>query len=120
MDSVHFEALKKAKADNYALIYKNDIAQAETETMVRPMMRQMYDRLLSDLTSGKTDSPIFTQHIDYVNGAHYKRTVPYEETEPNQLVVDYIASMTDDYFMDLYAYLFPNSDLKIAYKGYFD
>lgn len=120
MDSVHFEALKKAKADNYALIYKNDIAQAETETTVRPMMRQMYDRLLSDLTSGKTDSPIFTQHIDYVNGAHYKRTVPYEETEPNQLVVDYIASMTDDYFMDLYAYLFPNSDLKIAYKGYFD
>lgn len=120
MDPVHFEALKKAKADNYALIYKNDIVQAETETMVRPMMRQMYERLLSDLASGKTDSPIFTQHINYVNQAHYKRKTPYEQTEPNQLVVDYIASMTDDYFMDLYAFLFPNSDLKIVYKGYFD
>lgn len=120
MDPVHFEALKKAKADNYALIYKNDIVQAETETMVRPMMRRMYERLLSDFASGKTDSPIFTQHINYVNQAHYKRKTPYEQTEPNQLVVDYIASMTDDYFMDLYAFLFPNSDLKIVYKGYFD
>ena len=57
---------------------------------------------------------------DYVNKAHYKRDIPYEQTEPNQIVVDYIASMTDDYFTDLYAYLFPKSDLKINYKGYFD
>ena len=120
MDSVHFEALKKAKADNYVLIYKNDTVKAETDTMVRPMMQQMYEKLLSDLVSGKKDSPIFTHHIDYVNQAHYKRQIPYEATEPNQLVVDYIASMTDDYFMDLYAFLFPKSDLKIVYKGYFD
>ena len=120
MDSVHFEALKKAKADNYVLIYKNDTVKAEMDTMVRPMMQQMYEKLLSDLVSGKKDSPIFTHHIDYVNQAHYKRQIPYEATEPNQLVVDYIASMTDDYFMDLYAFLFPKSDLKIVYKGYFD
>ena len=43
----------------------------------------------------------------------------YEETEPNQIVVDYIASMTDDYFIELYHHLFPNSDKKIEYKGYF-
>ncbi|MDD6062161.1 MAG: HD domain-containing protein [Oscillospiraceae bacterium] len=120
MDSVHFEALKKAKADNYVLIYKNDTVKAEMDTMVRPMMQQMYEKLLSDLVSGKKDSPIFTHHIDYVNQAHYKRQIPYEATEPNQLVVDYIASMTDDYFIDLYAFLFPKSDLKIVYKGYFD
>ena len=120
MDSVHFEALKKAKADNYVLIYKNDTVKAEMDTMVRPMMQQMYEKLLSDLASGKKDSPIFTHHIDYVNQAHYKRQIPYEATEPNQLVVDYIASMTDDYFIDLYAFLFPKSDLKIVYKGYFD
>jgi len=28
--------------------------------------------------------------------------------------------MTDDYFIDLYAHLFPGSDKKILYKGYFD
>ena len=69
---------------------------------------------------GKTDSPIFTQHIDYVNEAHYTRKQPYEETEPNQIVVDYIASMTDDYFIDLHDYFFPKSTHRIDYKGYFD
>ena len=120
MDDEHFEALKAAKADNYALIYKNDVVKSAMENTVGPMMEKMYERLLEDLVVGKKDSPIFTHHITYVNKAHYTRITPYEQTEPNQLVVDYIASMTDDYFTDLYAHLFPESDLKIAYKGYFD
>lgn len=120
MDDAHFEALAKAKADNYALIYKNDTVKVEMGRVVRPMMEALYEQLLSDLVSGKTDSPIFTHHIAYVSKAHYKRSTPYEKTEPNQLVVDYIASMTDDYFTDLYSHLFPESDLKISYRGYFD
>ena len=35
-------------------------------------------------------------------------------------MVDYIASMTDDYFIDLHRYLFPNSPYKVDYSGYFD
>ena len=120
MDTEHFEALKKAKADNYSLIYKNDVVKAEMESIVRPMMRQMYEKLLADLENGNQSSPIFTHHIAYVNKAFYKREIPYEQTEPNQIVTDYIASMTDDYFVDLYAFLFKDSDLKINYKGYFD
>lgn len=120
MDAVHFDALKKAKADNYDLIYKNDKVKAELEQTVRPMMRELYEKLLDDLMNENKTSPVFTHHIAYVNKAHYKRTTPYEQTEPNQLVVDYIASMTDDYFIDLYAHLFPESSLKICYKGYFD
>ena len=120
LDATHFEALKKAKADNYDLIYKNDTVRAEVQSTVRPMMRELYEKLLSDLQNENKSSPIFTQHIDYVNKAHYKREMPYEQTEPNQIVVDYLASMTDDYFVDLYAYLFPESELKITYRGYFD
>lgn len=120
MDSAHFEALKKAKADNYELIYKNDEVRAATDEMVKPMMQELYERLLYDLLSQKSDSPIFTHHIAYVNKAHYQRAVPYESTEPNQLVVDYIASMTDDYFVELYARLFPSSNRSIVYKGYFE
>ena len=45
--------------------------------------------------------------------------MPYEETERNQIVVDYIASMTDDYFVDLYEYLFPHGKYKIRFKTYF-
>ena len=118
MDEEHFEALKKAKADNYALIYKQETV-GEAYTTVQPMMAELYEKLLKDLKSGNKLSPIFTHHIDYINQAHYKREIPYEETEPNQIVVDYIASMTDDYFIDIYNYLFPKSTKKIDYKGYF-
>ena len=120
MDEKHFEALKKAKADNYALIYKNNRVSDDLHHIVMPMMRKMYDRLLDDLVGGNKAAPIFTQHINYVNKAHYTRDIPYEKTEPNQIVVDYIASMTDDYFVDLYAHLFPESEERIIYRGYFD
>ncbi len=120
MDKEHFEALKKAKADNYSLIYTSDSAKEVLKTAVRPMMNEMYEKLLEDLKTGNKKSPIFTHHIDYINEAHYIRAVPYECEEPNQIVVDYIASMTDDYFIELYGFLFPDSDKKIEYKGYFD
>ena len=120
MDDEHFAALKKAKTDNYELIYKNDSVKSAMRGTVQPMMARVYERLLSDLVNANFDSPIFTHHISFVNKAHYKRDIPYEKTEPNQLVTDYIASMTDDYFVDLYSYLFPNDRLQIEYKGYFE
>lgn len=120
MDENHFEALKKAKADNYMLIYKNDSVNDVLQNTVKPMMSDVYAKLLDDLIKGNLASPIFSHHIDYVNSAHYARSIPYESTEPNQIVTDCIASMTDDYFIDLYEYLFPGSDKKITYKGYFD
>lgn len=120
MDEEHFAALKQAKKDNYELIYKSEKVKADMYSTVKPMMSEMYEKLLNDLISGDKSSPIFTHHIDYVNTAYYKRSVPYEQTEPNLLVTDYIASMTDDYFIELYHYLFPNSKRKIEYKWYFE
>ena len=120
LDATHFEALQKAKRDNYELVYKSDLARKGFADTVEPMFRLVYRRLLDDLISENYSSPVFTHHIDYVNRLHYKRREPYERGEPNQIVVDYIASMTDDYFIDLFAHLFPESDLKIEYKGYFD
>lgn len=120
MDDKHFAALKKAKADNYELIYNNKKVSHTLNTTVKPMIKAVYEKLLNDLESKNTDSLIYKHHIDYVNKSHYSRVSPYESEEPNQIVVDYIASMTDDYFIELYNHLFPNSDLKIEYKGYFD
>lgn len=120
MDEEHFEALKKAKADNYELIYKNDRVEEALRNSIKPMMKEVYEKILDDLLISNKSSPIFTHHIGYVNQSHYRRDIPYEQTEPNQIVVDYIASMTDDYFIDLYEYLFPDSNRKIVYKGYFD
>ena len=120
LDERHFQALQTSKRENYAMIYESEAGRAKLDLTVRPMMAQIYERLLEDLKTGNHASPIFTHHIDYVNQSHYTRSVPYEATELNQLVVDYIASMTDDYFIDLHHYLFPESSFKVEYKGYFD
>ena len=120
LDDEHFEALKKAKAENYSLIYRSKTVQEQIDSSIRPMMTELYDKLLSDLLAGNTASPVFTHHIEYVNKAHYERRAPYESAEPNQIVVDYIAGMTDDYFIDLHSYLFPDSEFAIKYLGYFD
>lgn len=120
LDHVHFDALKKAKNDNYRLIYKNEKVEEKLNSTVKPMMKDMYEKLLNDLVNGEISSPIFSHHIDYVNQAHYTRETPYENTESNQIVVDYIASMTDDYFIDLYQYLFPKGNRKIPFTGYFE
>ena len=120
LDERHFQALQTSKRETYAMIYETEAGRAKLDLTVRPMMAQIYERLLEDLKTGNHASPIFTHHIDYVNQSHYTRSVPYEATEPNQLVVDYIASMTDDYFIDLHHYLFPESSFKVEYKGYFD
>ena len=120
LDAEHFSALKKAKSDNYEKIYFSNEVTSKFDETVHPMMQNMYEKLLFDLKTNKTDSPIFTHHIRYVNRAHYERKIPYEATEKNQLVVDYIASMTDDYFVDLYRKLFPDDKHAVEYKGYFD
>lgn len=118
MDREHFAALRKAKQANYRLIYGDDRSRADPR--IAPMMSAIYDRMLADLKDNCRDSPIFTHHINYVLPSRRPRRVPYEETEPNRLVVDYIASMTDDYFVDLYNFLFPDSTVDIRYVGYFD
>ncbi len=120
LDSKHFQALKASKKDNYALIYDSAANRAKLKTTVKPMMQEIYDRLLGDLLVGDRTSPIYTHHIDYINKSYYKRRAPYELCEPNQIVVDYIAGMTDNYFIELHRYLFPDSEHKVEYKGYFE
>ena len=120
MDEAHFEALRASKKDNYQMIYEADTSRQKLTDCVRPMMEQIYGQLLDDFKSGNKNSPIFTHHINYVNQMLPNRPTPYEDTEANQIVVDYIASMTDDYFIDLYHYMFPNSDLSVEYLGYFE
>ena len=120
LDPQHFEALRVAKRDNYAIIYNSEVASNGLSATAKPMMAEIYGQLLEDLQQEKRNSPVFTHHIDYIHSTANKRQTPYEKTEPNQLIVDYIASMTDDYLIDLHHYLFPSSPLKVEYYGYFD
>ena len=92
----------------------NEISRALTEGRLAP------EQLLEELMLDKRDSPIFRHHIDYINQTRYSRPSSYEKTEPNQIIVDYIASMTDDYLLDLHRYLFPDSHYYVDYTGYFN
>ncbi len=120
LDAKHFKALRKSRLDNYARIYNYAASFAGLDKTVKPMMAEIYGQLLDDLRAGNQNSPIFRHHIDYVNAIYYKRDMPYLSEDPHDIVVDYIASMTDNYFIDLHGYLFPDSPLRVEYKGYFD
>ena len=80
----------------------------------------MYDRLLTDVTTGDERSPIVLHHAKHL--AAKSRSITVEgylaHTDPDQVVMDYMASMTDCYFMELYRYLFPDSGKHILARGY--
>ena len=122
MDRSFYEAFSRGKKQNYQLIYGNEKISKVFGEQIRPMMEQIYEQLLRDLQQHKKDSYIYTHHIDYINEytRYLRRSKPYEESDPNELVVDYIASMTDDYLIDLHGHMFPGSKYHISYQGYFD
>ena len=120
LDEEHYLGLKEVKKVNYEQIYRTEKITQVLDNTVKPMMQRLYEKLLRDLKEGNKSSPVFKHHIDFVTGNHYAAEAPYIETEPNQIIVDYMASMTDDYCTELYEYLFPNSSVHIQYHGYFE
>lgn len=114
--------LKRAKKENYEVIYRNEAIDKQYNEIIRPMFIEMYEYLLDDLKKQKSDSVIFKHHIDFIsdNSKSYDKKTDYFSEEENQIVVDYIASMTDDYFIALHKMLFPDSKHHIEYKSYFD
>lgn len=119
MDKEHFEALKKAKSDNYKLIYLTGDNRQRYDEIIRPMFERLYLRILDDLARKDESSPVFRHHISVIeNALRYRGGSDYRNTDPDLTAVDFIASMTDDYFIDLYEHYFGKS--KIEYISYFD
>ena len=121
MDDEYFEKLKQAKSDNMKRIYMASDVNTQYETRIRQLFEMLYEKLLDDVEKKNKQSPIYKHHIDMINiRRHYYAADRYEnENTSDDIVTDYIASMTDDYFIDLCAYLFPNAP-KVEYMGYFD
>ena len=122
MDREYFDAFSSGKKENYELIYKIDKLEKVYEEGIFPMMEQMYEKLLGDAKARDKKSVLYEHHVKYIQ--NIMRYSPnkwnYEECEPNAMVADYIASMTDDYFVDLYKHLFPGSKYDVKYIGYFE
>lgn len=120
LDEEYANALAYEKQVNFKRIYGPQ-DKNEPYPTIRKMFESIYEKLLEDLIAEKEDSPIFRHHINHVFSG-FSRAEGLKEKymleEPNQIVVDYIASMTDDYFMDLHTVLFPDAP-KLEYISYF-
>ena len=125
MDREIAEELLTAKRENFAYIYRNEKVEYEYKAHIEPMFHAIYYRLLDDLTAKRQDAPVYRHHIEFVNeNRRYYLDMDnpandYAGEEPNRIAADYIASMTDDYFVDLYHHLFPDGKYSIHYVSYF-
>lgn len=120
LDEEHYKAMREVKRRNYEHIYRTEKVVRVLDETVKPIMQNLYMKLLSDLKEGRLSSPVYKHHVDFVTNNHYASSIPYIETDPDQIVVDYMASMTDGYCLELFEYMFPKSSLKIKYHGYFE
>lgn len=88
-----FTALKKLLEFNYKHIYSNPKKEDSEEKYVC-MFEMLYEALLDDL---KNKTGRINEVYLQTKCAKYKK-----ETSPERIVIDYIAGMTDDYFLTEY------------------
>jgi dGTPase len=115
-----FEALRGIKRENYQLIYENENLNRINEDRIQAMFERLYEHLRADVSTKDERSYIYRHHITFVERRRkmYHDDRPYRKEAPDQIVVDYLASMTDDYFVDLHTKLFPQ-ETSIEYVPYF-
>lgn len=103
-----FAEIRRAKAENYAKIYRSSGIEGERAEVLARAFELMYERCLDDLHKRDESSFIFRHHITRIEEqlAHYGHTYDWQ-SDPDQTVVDYIASMTDGYFAELASKFFP-------------
>ena len=115
-----YEDIVVAKNQNYEFIYSKEGMTYDDKLDLEDMINKLYARFYDDLKKGDESSPIFKHHILSLtkNSNNLSKSI-YLKEDPNQIVVDYLASMTDTYFMNVYEYYFPSDKKDIEFRGYF-
>jgi dGTPase len=119
MSEEAFQDIVIAKKQNYEQIYFKEGTVSVVENIVEEMFSELYEALLAQLIAGDESSPVFKHHV--TNLCASSRAInadEYLKEEPNQIICDYISSMTDSYFIALYHYLFPNSEKRLFKREY--
>ena len=120
MSEEGFAEMRRAKRENYEKIYGAGEVNGDFSADVRELFRALYEHELEDLAAGDESSAIFAHHVRPLERrlAYYGRTYDWEGS-PDQTVVDFISSMTDDYFMATCEAAFPGSASLFPSRGYF-
>ncbi len=87
------EALGQLKEFNHRRIYSSEKVKEQTPK-VKLMFELLFEKFLADLEKGNKDSDIFTGFLEGM-APEYK-----ENTPPAGVVRDFIAGMTDEYFLN--------------------
>ncbi len=105
---VTFQALKELKTFNYENIYtRRDTKAVSYETFVKRLKSNfelIFTSCLNDLEGNNYESPIFRDHIEYIDDINYSTYFkPLKESKQLTLIVrDYIAGMSDKYFREIF------------------
>ena len=96
-DKIYFsseiaEALRKLKQFNYEQIYRNPIIKKDYET-ISICYRALFETYLEDMRREKKQSPVFIDFLDDKPASYLENQVPADQ------VRDFIAGMTDNYFL---------------------
>jgi len=87
------EALKRLKGFNQEYIYESPRVKEQT-IKIRLMFELLFQVYVEDLEKGNESSDIFTEFLDGMS-EHYR-----EKTPKAGIVRDFIAGMTDEYFLN--------------------
>jgi dGTPase len=87
------------KTFNLQHIYENQSLKKE-RTKIRKAFFFLFDRFVQDIKEKKTDSIVFQEWI--FNRGEDGGKVYLNDYSPQEIVVDYLASMTDRYFLNAY------------------
>ena len=89
-----FNAIKKLKDFNYENIYSKAYSTDELNK-IENMFRTLFKSYLNDLKTNNRKSTIFTSYLNNMDEIYLQNTL-------ERIVIDYIAGMTDDYFISQY------------------
>jgi len=89
-----YNAIKKLKKFNYENIYD----KANSKEMIKEyeiMFNKLFDKYIADLENKNFDSSIYKLYLDHMNDSYKKNTNA-------RIAIDFIAGMTDDFFIHEY------------------
>ncbi len=87
------EALRQLKEFNRSRIYMSEEVKQQSPK-IRQMFEMLFEKYFDDLQKGIEDSDVQKEFLEGMS-LEYR-----EETSPAEIVRDFIAGMTDDYFLD--------------------
>ncbi len=119
MSEEGFAEMRRAKRENYEKIYGAGEVNGDFSAEIAQLFSALYDHELEALASGDESAAVFAHHVLPLERrlSFYGRRYDWE-SDPDRTVVDFISSMTDDYFVATCAAAFPEAAGLFPSRGY--